>query len=362
MGLRWGIVGLPNAGKSTLFNALSRTAVPVGAYPFTTIDPHVGVVPVRDPRLDLLAAKYRPQKVTPATLTIVDIAGLVRGAHEGEGLGNQFLSEIRSVDGIMMTLRFFEGSQVTHIEGGIDPERDRKILETELLLADLEWLERQREKRRRAAKSGDKKIQKRLELDRSLYDWMASEKSARSWRGPRGETAQEVYPELLSAKPVLYVLNVDEESLAQERDEEIAHRIDAKGEVIVLCAKLESDLTELSPEEQKLWLQETGARHSRLDGLIREGYRLLGAITFYTVVGRKEVRAWTILTGTTAAEAGGTIHTDFEKGFVKAEVLAYDDFIQCSSESEAQQKGLVRFEGRDYLVQDGDIIRFRFTP
>ncbi|MBI4208790.1 MAG: redox-regulated ATPase YchF [Deltaproteobacteria bacterium] len=360
MSLRWGIVGLPNAGKSTLFNALSHAQIPVGNYPFTTIDPHVGVVSVPDPRLDFLVSKFSPAKVTPALLTFVDIAGLVRGAHEGEGLGNQFLSEIRAVDGIVMVLRLFQNPDVSHVEGEVDPERDKAVLESELLLADLGWLEKQLEKTKKIAKSGDKKNLEQLELETSLYHWIDSGKPARAWRGPQGEISNQVYPELLTAKKILYALNLDEETIGRPLAEGVQRWIERERYVVPLCAKLETELSQLSSEEQTLWLRETGMERSRLQDLIVMGYRLVGAITFFTA-GPKEVRAWTILEGMTAAQAGGVIHTDFEKGFVKAEIMAYNDFVKAGSELEARQRGCIRFEGREYRVRDGDIIHFRFT-
>ncbi len=360
MSLRWGIVGLPNAGKSTLFNALSHAQIPVGNYPFTTIDPHVGVVPVPDARLNFLTSKFHPEKVTPALLTFVDIAGLVRGAHQGEGLGNQFLSEIRAVDGIVMVLRLFQSPDVSHVEGEVDPERDKAVLESELLLADLSWLERQLEKTKKGAKSGDKEAVEQLELETSLYHWIASGKSARSWRGPQEEDSNQIYPELLTAKKILYALNVDEKTLSQSLSQTVQHWVQKEKYVVPLCAQLEAELFQLSLEEQTFWLKETGMERSRLEELIVTGYRLLGAITFFTA-GPKEVRAWTILEGMTAAQASGVIHTDFEKGFVKAEVLGYEAFLKAGSEAEARQRGLLRFEGRDYRVRDGDIMHFRFT-
>ncbi len=363
--MKLGIIGLPNVGKSTLFNAITGAGAVCANYPFCTIDPNVGVVPVPDKRLDVLAEMYHPQLYTPAVIEFVDIAGLVRGASKGEGLGNKFLSHIRDVDAIVHVLRCFENSDITHVDGSIDPLRDLETINMELIFADMEVLEKRIDKTSKLMK-GDKKLAGELALYQRIYDGLSEGKTARSLSFTEDEAALVSTLELLTYKPILYVANVSEDEAAgvspdnpfYAKLEESAHAEGA--EIIAICAGIEAEIGELSPDEKKEFLKELGIEESGLDRLIKAGYSLLGLISFLTA-GPKEVRAWTIRKGTKAPQAAGKIHSDFERGFIRAEVVAYDDLIACGSMNAAKEKGLIRSEGKDYVMNDGDVVVFRFN-
>ncbi|MFO7173528.1 MAG: redox-regulated ATPase YchF [Bacillota bacterium] len=366
MGLSVGIVGLPNVGKSTLFNAITRAGAEAANYPFCTIDPNVGVVQVPDPRLDALARMYNPQRVVPATVTFVDIAGLVRGASKGEGLGNKFLHHIREVDAIAHVVRCFEDPDITHVEGSVDPLRDIATINLELILADLETVERQLEKYAKAARSGNKEAQVIAGVAERLKAALEAEKPARTVPLENEEEQRAVHHmHLLTMKPVMYVANVGEADVANPEAnphyQKVAQLARAEGaEVVPICAKIEAELAELEPEERAEFLRELGLTESGLDRVIRTGYRLLGLITFLTA-GENEVRAWTIRKGTRAPQAAGEIHSDMERGFIRAEVVSFDDLMAAGSMAAAREKGLVRLEGKDYVMQDGDVVYFRFN-
>jgi GTP-binding protein YchF len=364
MGFKCGIVGLPNVGKSTLFNALTQTAAAEAAnYPFCTIEPNVGDVPVPDERLEKVASIARSAQVIPTRLTFVDIAGLVKGASKGEGLGNQFLANIREVDAVAYVLRCFEDQEVVHVAGKIDPLADAETVETELMLADLESLEKRRPAIEKKAKGQDKEAKATLPLiDRALAV-LSEGKPARLVKLTPEEERPFRMLQLLTAKPVLYVCNVDEASAAEgnEMSRAVAARAREEGAVsVVISARIEAELAELDPAERLDYLTDAGLEEPGLNRLIRAGYELLGLITYFTV-GPKEARAWTIVNGTLAPQAAGAIHSDFEKGFIRAETIAYKDFIAHGGEAGAREAGRMRLEGKEYTVCDGDIMHFRFA-
>ena len=362
--MKLGIVGLPNVGKSTLFNAITNAGAESANYPFCTIDPNVGVVAVPDERLDKLSQMYHPKKTTPAVVEFVDIAGLVKGASRGEGLGNKFLANIRECAAIVHVVRCFDDENVIHVEGSTDPLRDIGIIDIELIMADVEMVERRIDKAQKAAKA-DKKFLHEVEVFTALKDWLNDGNSARSFVCDEEDREIIATSELLSLKPIIYAANLDEDGFAGWRDDpyynqvaELAAREGAQ--VIPVCAKLEAEIAELDGEEKAMFLEELGIAESGLDRLIKASYTLLGLISFLTS-GEDECRAWTIVNGTKAPQAAGKIHTDFERGFIRAEVVAYDDLMACGSMAAAREKGLVRSEGKEYVMKDGDIVLFRFN-
>lgn len=363
--MKLGIIGLPNVGKSTLFNALTGAGAPSANYPFCTIDPNVGIVQVPDYRLDKLAEMYNPTLYTPATVEFLDIAGLVRGASKGEGLGNKFLSHIRDVDAVVHVLRCFEDSDIIHVDGSVDPLRDLETINMELIYSDIEQVEKRIDKTQKLLK-GDKTLQAQLDLLNRILETLNEGKTARQVEMTEDEKEMLGDLNLLTLKPIIYVANVSEDEAAEvSPDNEMYNSVkkvaEAEGaEVIPVCAGIEAEISELEPEEKKAFLEDMGIAESGLDKLIKASYSLLGYISYLTA-GPKEVRAWTIVKGTKAPQAAGKIHSDFERGFIRAEVVSFDDLMECGSMNVAKEKGLVRSEGKDYVMRDGDIVLFRFN-
>ncbi|HWP94949.1 MAG TPA: redox-regulated ATPase YchF [Gammaproteobacteria bacterium] len=362
MGIKCGIVGLPNVGKSTLFNALTQAGIAAENYPFCTIDPNVGVVPVPDSRLKALAEIVKPQKVVPTTVEFVDIAGLVKGASQGEGLGNQFLSHIRETDAIVQVVRCFENDDVVHVAGRVDPANDIETINTELALADIEVVERNLQRAQRASKAGDKEAIARAAVLEKIRQPLDAGRPARA-AGLSDEERRLVRDlNLLTLKPMLYIANVAEGGFADNPLlERVRHIAAAEGaEVVPVCAAIEAEIAQLDEADKTEFLASLGLAEPGLDRVIRAGYRLLGLMTYFTA-GPKEVRAWTVKRGATAPQAAGVIHSDFEKGFIRAEVVSYEDFIRYRGEQGARDAGKWRLEGRDYVVQEGDVMHFRFN-
>ncbi len=363
--MKLGIVGLPNVGKSTLFNAITNAGAESANYPFCTIEPNVGMVSVPDARLDYLADMYQPKKLTPAVIEFVDIAGLVKGASKGEGLGNKFLDNIRSTDAIVHVVRCFDDENVIHVDGSTDPRRDIETIDLELIMSDAEMVERRIDKANKAAKGGDKKFAHEAEVFQGLLDHLNNGRSARSYDCGEDDLDLIRTSDLLTLKPIIFAANMDEAGVVDYENNAYYQTVKsiADGEnaqVLPICARIEEELAALDSEEQAMFLEELGMTESGLDRMIQCSYTLLGLISFLTC-GPDECRAWTIRRGTKAPQAAGKIHTDFERGFIRAEIVAFDDLKACGSMNAAKEKGLVRSEGKEYIMQDGDVTLFRFN-
>lgn len=363
--MKIGIVGLPNVGKSTLFNAITKAGAECANYPFCTIDPNIGIVPVRDQRLDKLTEMYSSKKTIPTTIEFVDIAGLVKGASKGEGKGNKFLSNIREVDSILHVVRCFDDQNIVHVDGSIGPIRDIETINLELIFADLEIVEKRIDKNKKMLKSGDKKFQSELDILEEIKLTLESGKPARSisFSKESQEFADSLF--LLTSKPVLYAANVSEDDIdSPETNKYVKDLIEVakseSSEVVCISAKIEEEISQLNDDERISFLEELGLSESGLDKLVKASYKLLGLISYLTA-GPQEVRAWTITNGTKAPQAAGKIHSDFERGFIRAEIVAYDDLMTCGSMVAAKEKGLVRLEGKEYIMKDGDVTLFRFN-